>query len=58
MDNRGFPVTLDPTSSDSDVTTLSSNVLISRLHSLVEESMSSKYFVEIVTSIDDLTGND
>ncbi|XP_065904261.1 midasin-like isoform X2 [Dysidea avara] len=55
-DDASFPVTLDPASNDPDVTTLSSIVLISRLHSLVEESMSSRCFVEIITSIDDLTG--
>ena len=44
-------------STDTGLTTQSSSAFISRLQVLVRESLSSKYFIEIILSIDEFTGD-
>ena len=41
---------------ESDVTAVSSGAIICRLQVLVRELISSKHFIEILVSVDELTG--
>lgn len=48
-----FPVSFD---TDSNVTTLSSTAIISRLQVLVLKSISAKPFIQAILSVDEFTG--